>query len=441
MRLLKCRMNLRSRAPFCLSFMLDSLFFSPRAAAASFRAFHARNRSRIFAKDSRGEPSLFALTQDNERIVKAAISAVREGDYALGPAEKHIIEIDKARTIHHFSWVDTFIIFHLARSLFAAVSSELPDCLFSYRPGRSAAGALGRVKKFLAVDGTSSFVLRRDVKSFGDEMSHEWLMRDFSRWGSSSPNLIKLFRSICEFRLRDGEISERGLPGGHYLQLVMENLYLIDLDRELSGRPDSLYIRFGDDIFFASRSSGACSEGAAAIDKEVARRGIRLNESKSLTFEFCDPSRGLGRGDAGLERLSNFTYLGSQVFWDGTLAIPRKKMSVLRKYIRFRLGALERAMAGAPPYERVRAAAAAVKNIFDAYFEDQSEDSPLSGIFHEVRNEAQLRELDHWIMALVLKTGFGGFKRGNFRRVSAKDLRAMGLPSILHLRRTVGVPS
>ena len=81
-----------------------------------------------------------------------------------------------------------------------------------------------------------------------------------------------------------------------------------------------------------------------------------------------------------------------------------------------------------------------VANLFSNRFHAHKEDSPLKMIFQEIHNERQLRELDRWLALLVLKIALGrGFKKGGFKRYPPATLRQMGLPSLLHLRRTHGL--
>ena len=54
-----------------------------------------------------------------------------------------------------------------------------------------------------------------------------------------------------------------------------------------------------------------------------------------------------------------------------------------------------------------------------------------------VDDESQLMLLDRWLAEEVLSAVFGGHKKGHFRRISFLQLRAMGLPSLLHRRRMI----
>jgi hypothetical protein len=53
-----------------------------------------------------------------------------------------------------------------------------------------------------------------------------------------------------------------------------------------------------------------------------------------------------------------------------------------------------------------------------------------------VDDEEQLKLLDRWLAEEVLSRVFSnGHRKGNFRRISFKQLREMGLPSVRHRQR------
>jgi hypothetical protein len=54
-----------------------------------------------------------------------------------------------------------------------------------------------------------------------------------------------------------------------------------------------------------------------------------------------------------------------------------------------------------------------------------------------VTDEQRLRAIDQWLAEEVLANVFGGHKKKHFQRLSFGELRAMGLPSVLHRRRLI----
>ncbi|MBX7136895.1 MAG: hypothetical protein K1X83_02840 [Oligoflexia bacterium] len=417
--------------------MLADLFFSSTERERSFREFHARKRAGMFKPDGRGEPSLVSLVQNFEVLTKAAFAALAAGDYQLGAAVPHRIWVDKVRTIHHFNWLDTFLIYHLARTLAAATAGLLPECLYSYRSGKSVRDALLKLRDYLGSDSGLTYVLRRDVSQFGEQMDHQLLLSDL-RCHTDSEQLINFFRQICRFSPA-AEADGRGLPGGHYLQLVCENLYLLKLDLEVSKQCSGCYLRFGDDILFVSKALDQARRARALIDAGLIERRLSCNAAKVKDLVIQDPSRHSAIAIDDFTPASRFVYLGSEVWWSGALAAPAQKLARLRRIISARILAATQAVADLPLTDRLQVAIQSVRNLLresDLLAEGQSISNFL---LHEQCNEFQLRELDRWLELLVIKSAHRrGFKKGHFSKFPPRLLRQLGLPSLLHLRRTHG---
>jgi hypothetical protein len=63
--------------------------------------------------------------------------------------------------------------------------------------------------------------------------------------------------------------------------------------------------------------------------------------------------------------------------------------------------------------------------------------NPLRVYLTSVVSENALREMDRWLALLVLTLSYNcGWTGKAFRRMSFKELRRQGLPSLLHFKRT-----
>jgi len=426
--------------------MLDQIFFSKTELKASFREFHSRKRADAFLVDTRGEPSLISLIQNHEAILSCAMKAIQSGQFQVGPATPHLIQTDKLRLIHHFNWLDTFLMFHLARSFAKLTESKLSDAVFSFRIGKSAAGALSKLKSFLKLSKLETFIIKRDISNFGESMAHSHLKSDFVRFGAPSPALQNFFSQFCGFKLQSGAClieNSVGLPGGHYLQLVCGNLYLAELDQELSGLRGGFFVRFGDDILFASRESELTKKARERIETFLSGRGLLASPTKRLDIVLRDLSRG-NRGSQGeirdFEAASNFEYLGSQVFWNGEIAIPAKKLRAFRSDLKRRIrSAIQNAPSEISHAQRLELAVVAAQNAVREVSSVTGQTKALRSLLKEAHNEEQLKALDRWLELTVLKYALKkGIKKGNFRGNSPANLRTLGLPSLLHQRRISG---
>ena len=420
--------------------MKNEIFYSRAFVDQSFRAFHGRKRTLGYSASSRGEPALFTLFQNFETLIPYVLRAVRQLDYELSPAVAHVISADKERIIHHFNWLDTFLLFHLARFIEIKTAPVLSESVFSYRKGRSAALALSRLCRFLKKSPDGCAIVRRDIKSFGESMQHNFILDDFRRVASVDEGLNYLMKQICNFRCeRFGKIIEnqRGLPGGHHIQLVCENLYLLELDRALEKLEPGCYLRFGDDILFASPDFSLADRAGGLVQDFLAKRGVSTNVEKSRDLVLGKPQNASLQGRP---TSASIKYLGSEVHWDGSLSIPARKLKPLRKLLVQRIEAACQCLPVSCTNEhRLEIAVCAVRNLVARTDAAMSKDNPLSMLHQEAHNPNQLRELDRWLALVVLRATFRrGFSKGNFRRCGFSKLRSLGLPSLSHLRRTNG---
>ena len=183
-----------------------------------------------------GTPSLALFVRNAAKFIDLATAALQHGTYRLQPARPVEVYVDKPRTIHKLTWPDTFLLGHLARLVSSRIEPLLSDSVYSFRKGRSSALALERVQRFIKNTHLPKYFVRRDVKSFGETMSHDVILQDFETAFPRSETLRELLKTVCKFPVMIDDslaTNSHGLPTGHNIQLVFENLYLRPIDREV----------------------------------------------------------------------------------------------------------------------------------------------------------------------------------------------------------------
>ena len=419
---------------------LDDYFFSPQVLRSSFRRFHEHKRGQACHPSYRAHAELVGLIQNHESLTAAAMRAIKAGQYRLECAQKETICVDKRRVIHNFNWLDTFMLYHLACAIELASAPLLPTCLYSYRKGFSAGRAVSRAAEYIRSRDAACFVVRRDVQSFGEQMRHHEILKDLERFIHAGPLLLAFAADICAFRFMDhGKLGSNslGLPGGHYLQLVCENLYLLDLDRAMQALP-GCYMRFGDDILYLCNEAAEACGGARIIEEYVGARGLALNPAKGLDLSLektIKPDLQPDGGRQTFKPVSQVLYLGACLDSRGNISVPAKKIRPFRAYMRRRIQAACRALPShADSRMRLNIALRAASRLLTV--PDQG--SPVAALLREPLSEQQLRELDTWLALVTQKLAYRrGFNKGNFKRCQFRFLRKMGLPSLRHLRRTM----
>lgn len=426
--------------------MLDKKFFDTAEIQKSYSCLHQRERARSDYLYPRSRQYSFAeFARHKDRFIEIAFRAIRRGDFCLGSAQPCLVSADKQRTIYKFEWLDHFIIYHFARCVNQLTNKHLPDQLYSYRSGRSNRQAVNVVSNYLKNATSECFVLRRDVKSFGEQMAHQLVSEDLVEYCAPSDKLLQLFESICKFRINnDGqEIQNQvGLPTGHYLQLVCSNLYLIRLDRILSELGNSIYVRFGDDLLFVSQNMTEATSAAGTIDSFMKARMLCLSENKSLNFVLrkCHLHNKKATDlQSDFIDTEYFEYLGHRMSRAGVVDTPSSKKQKMQKIYRSRLQFVAKKMSqNAPTEDRLKSLIRVVKDLTsDAIFRQAN---TANNYWREYYSECELKEFDRWLATTIVKLATNrGFSSSNFKHVSYAKLRSLGLPSILHLRRKGGL--
>lgn len=411
-------------------------FFSVSEARKSFRyCLHKLDAQfRTYGAAESDGLSLIDFVTKQDQVIRACLAAVESQDYELQDARASQVFLDKPRKIHRFDLIDNFVLVHLALSIRQRAFSQLSDQVHSFRTGRSQKTALLALRSFLnSVDSSSPiYVSKRDVKQYGESMRHEIMQDIFDRLVDGDSRLLRLFEKVCKFKYKEGSVQRvnaRGLPTGSYLQIIFENLYLHSVDQGFTNQPGLLYLRFGDDLLLASADKSIIEESVSQLRGEVADLGLEFNQGKSLDCKLEEQSRA---SCAEGEFSSTFflEYLGMRIDRLSELSLPRRKLRALTSQLRARvLAAKSFAQAeGLSPNEELR-----------LLIEQANAFLVRSNSFQSHRDELrmvscrkQLKALDLWLAEMVLAVHLGrGWKKSNFSKISYKELKQLGLKSIL----------
>jgi len=218
-------------------------------------------------------------------------------------------------------------------------------------------------------------------------------------------------------------------------------LYLLDLDREFDKSADCLYTRYGDDIIFTTSSLEIALKAKDKMSSKFKEVGLTENADKSGDFRIDKPHRlkHLNCLENGFLPVAAFPYLGAKIDYNGEIGLSQKKALAVRKQIKSQLLAVNRLITA--DYTQQAKLETLISTA--ASFLDKKKGPPDSKISYYsalLLSENQLRELDLWIANLILKLSLKNkWNKGNFRQYPPARLRKLGLPSLLHMRRTGGI--
>jgi len=211
---------------------------------------------------------------------------------------------------------------------------------YGYRPKRSAKDAINELR-FNLQFGQYGYVVEADIKSFFDNMDHNWLMRMIEERvdDSAFSGLIRkwLKAGILD---TDGMVlhPETGTPQGGVVSPVLANVYLhyvLDLWFEkvvkVHCRGKAFIIRYADDFVCAFQYADDASKFYRVLPKRLGKFGLSVAPEKTNVMRFSrfHPSRS-----------RKIVFLGFETFW----ALDKQgKPRVLQRTARKKLhGALHR---------------------------------------------------------------------------------------------------
>jgi hypothetical protein len=396
-------------------------------------------------------PSLLGMEGSVPALARRLARHVSTQHYAFGPVTPRSARVGgKDRILYACSPLDQIVLGALATTLSELIEPSLRDCLYSYRPRRSARQALLAVRAYLRAHSQvrpdprtrGLYVLRRDIQSYGDALP---VGADSALW-SLLAKALEQAGIVADARVmawlrgafrppvqRDGLILppfQHGVPTGSPLQPLACNLYLTPLDDICANVPDAFYARYGDDILFAHPNLDWARACRTRIDRCLAELGLISNPHKSVDQYFTRPGR-LGP-DPSFKSASHLEYLGVRVDFRGAFGLKRDKLHDLLDDVRARLSRSAALLQGAEPALRELTLSAVAQVALDP--RHPLAHASASALGEQVDDRGQLRDLDYKLARLLAGSLSGDASLRALRAYPPRRLRELGLPSLVHRR-------
>mgnify|MGYP003337622932 CR=1 FL=1 len=159
--------------------------------------------------------------------------------------------------------------------------AEFSPHSYGFRPGRSAAQAVGAAQKY--VQSGARWVVDMDLEKFFDRVNHDVLMARVMR-KVSDRRMLALIRAYLQSGIMQNGLVEprsEGTPQGGPLSPLLSNILLDDLDKELEKRGHK-FCRYADDCNLYVGSQRAGQRVLASVGKFLFERlRLKLNPLKS----------------------------------------------------------------------------------------------------------------------------------------------------------------
>ena len=205
------------------------------------------------------------------------------------------------------------------RTLEPIYEAVFEDSSYGYRPGRNqhtCLDALGRTMQQERV----SYVVEADIKSFFDEVNHEWMVK-FLQHRIGDPRIIRLIRRMLKGGiLEDGLVraTEAGTPQGSILSPLLSNIYLhYALDLWFSHRVrkqcrgEAYFFRFADDFLACFQYRDDAEAFLQQLSERLNGFGLKLAAEKTRCLEFGRFARERSplKTDVSKRSIGNFAFL------------------------------------------------------------------------------------------------------------------------------------
>ena len=164
--------------------------------------------------------------------------------------------------------------------------SEIYEEVFSeysygFRPGRSCHDAIKQALEYLN-DGCE-WVIDIDIEQFFDKVNHDKLVQILREQVNDSTTLNLIRKYLRAGVMENGleKATKTGVPQGGPLSVILSNVYLDKLDKELEQR-ELRFTRYADDVLIFTKSEMAANRVMKSITEWLERKlFLKVNATKT----------------------------------------------------------------------------------------------------------------------------------------------------------------
>ncbi len=152
---------------------------------------------------------------------------------------------------------------------------------YGFRPNRSCHDAIRQALEYLNND--YEWVIDIDIEQFFDKVNHDKLIQILREQVNDS-SVLNLTRKYLNAGVMENGIvkaTKTGVPQGGPLSVVLSNIYLDKLDKELEKR-GLCFVRYADDVLIFTRSEVAANRVMTSISTWIENKlFLKVNATKS----------------------------------------------------------------------------------------------------------------------------------------------------------------
>lgn len=408
---------LPERQPFCRNFIMGGKLMSlldKLCDSRVWKQFYEYKTSLVGRSSFTKELEGFMQRQDHLPVY----ASIKNKDPFPLP-EKHLINkssSQKKRVVYVYPQRENTVLKLLTYLLLRKYDGLFSDCLYSFRPGRTAKDAVRSLTS--RRDICSMYAYKADISNYFNSVPLRRLLPELEKTLSDDPELLEFLSGLLsEPRVLDkGRVinEEKGIMAGTPLASFYANLYLRKLDSyfQSKGIP---YARYSDDIIALAPDKDTALEYAEYIRGVLSENGLQLNPDKEA---FYSPEQG-------------FTFLGFS-FQKGTIDIAPITIKKIKAKMHRKARALQRwrkrsGLSG-------EKAAAAFIRIFNRKLLEGPLDNELTWsywFFPVINTSKSLKEIDNYAQDCIRFLVSGVHRKSRFN-VRYEDIKRLGYKNLVH---------
>lgn len=342
----------------------------------------------------------------------------------------------KQRTLYISPWEERIVDLMLYRTLSRMLDPCFSPNSYAYRAfGYGLDECQTQIANVMRSADAPLYLAKRDIADYFASIDHEILIAKTAELVDPSDYLFQILVQRIRFEYQEDVqtcTAIRGIPFGSAIACLFANIYLTAMDRRIESVPGVHYFRYADDILLLSRNRSEALTARHTLESSLAE--LRLGMKPSHSTDLVLSTRSLP-ADTEFSPGCEFRHLGLLFSANGRVSLSRDKLRKIQNLFRFAFRRARRRWSRiTEPSEKARALAVLAAEAIDRGLRNVA---ILDYYLRHVDDESQIRLLDRWLAEEVLGCVFGGHKKGHFRRISYGELRAMGLPSLVHRQRLI----
>ena len=358
--------------------------------------------------------------------------------FTFSPAKPlKIVRSNKERIVYIWPWNERVVDLMLYQQLNRRLDQYFSRSVYAFRwHGYGIDHCQNKVAEFIVKNKNQAiYVIKRDVANCFPSLPHKLLRDVTTAVIEPGDYLEQLLQEHIEFSywLENGELAtaDAGVPFGAPTACLLANLALTPFDDALANKPMSCYTRYADDMLFLTTERETAQKAVEIFDTVFARLGLGSKESAAINGILTEVQQ--TEADATFTRLPGLKHLGIYFQANGTVSLSQDKQRKIYRLFRKAFARHQRRLKKITcAKKRAALLCTAARNMLE---KTQSQVAIIDYYLKHVTDTKQLQLLDRWLAEEVLATALNtGHKKGNFAKISFKDLREMGLPSLSHRR-------